>query len=114
MPFLGQSLLLSTTVLNERTRIFKNSRFKKLSRDLLLLQKLRKQGIIFSHDILKILIPTFGKHSFIMLTYYNGPKLGIKLLKYLISEHYSLFTFCNSDQSLLRFFNFKFLNILVC
>jgi len=29
----------------------------------------------------KNLIPTFGKHSLIMLTYCNGPKVGIKLLK---------------------------------
>jgi len=44
--FLGQSLLLSTTLLNDKS-----------------------------------LILTFGKHSFIMLTYCNGPKVGIKLFK---------------------------------
>jgi len=51
-----------------------------------------------------------------MLTYCNGPKVGIKLLKYLMSEYYSLFPyFCSSDQSLATqfFLNFKFLNILV-
>jgi len=32
-----------------------------------------------------------------------------------MSEHYSLFPyFCSSDQSLLSFLNFQFLNILVC
>jgi len=36
---------------------------------------------ILTQDIFKILIPTFGKHSLIMLTYCNGPKVGIKLLK---------------------------------
>jgi len=29
-------------------------------------------------DIFKTLIPTFGKHSVIMLTYFNRPKVGIK------------------------------------
>jgi len=31
--------------------------------------------------IFKSLIPTFGEHSLIMLTYYNEPKVWIKLLK---------------------------------
>jgi len=31
--------------------------------------------------IIQSLIPTFGKHSLIMLTYCIGPKVGIKLLK---------------------------------
>jgi len=66
---------------SKRTRIFKNLKFKKLSRDWSLLQKVRKQGIIFWHRYFKNLIPTFSKHSLIMLTHCNRPKVGIKLLK---------------------------------
>jgi len=36
---------------------------------------------ILTSDIFKSLIDTFGKQSLIVLTYCNGPKVGIKLLK---------------------------------
>jgi len=62
-------LYIVDTTKNKQTRIIKPSR------DLSLLQKARKQGIIFWHEIFyKNLIPTFGKYSLIMLTYW---KVGI-------------------------------------
>jgi len=41
----------------------------------------------------KSLIPTFDKHSLIMLTYCNEPKYGLNFYKYLMSEYYSLFPY---------------------
>jgi len=63
----------------------------------------------------KNLIRTFGKHSLIMLTYYNGLKVGIKLLK--ISYVRILFLVSLLYVAVINpfsvFFNFKLLNILV-
>jgi len=44
------------------------------------------------------------------------PKVGIKILKisYVKIIIPCFLTFCSSDQSLLSFLNFKFLNILLC
>jgi len=70
---------------------------------------------ILVKDIFISLIPTFGKHSLIMLTYCNGPKVGIKILKisfvrilFLVSL---LFVAVINPYSV--FLNFQFLNILV-
>jgi len=63
----------------------------------------------------KSLIPTFDKHSLIILTHCNRPKVGIKLLKisyvgilFLVSL---LFVAVINPYSV--FLNFQFLNILV-
>jgi len=70
-------------------------------------------GIIFWQDIFKNLIPTFGKHSLIMLTHCNRPRVGIKLLKISCQNIIPCFlTFCSSDTQF--FLNFQFINILVC
>jgi len=98
------------------TRIFKNLKFKKLSRDWSQLQKVRKQGIIFWQDIFKSLIPTFSLLQWVNMIKKCLPKVGIELFKISCQNIIPCFlTFCSSDQSLLSFFlNFKFLNILVC
>ena len=58
----------------------------KLGLSLIVLQKVRKQGIrfwderTFWHEMIyKSLIPTFGKPSYIR-SYWSEPKVGIKLL----------------------------------
>jgi len=44
-------MYLYYTIKSKQMRIFKNLKFKKLSRDWLLLQKVRKQEITFWHKI---------------------------------------------------------------
>jgi len=75
-----------------------------------------RNNILTFWDTFKSLIPTFGKHSLIMLTHPNRPKVEIKLLK--VSQNVKILflvslLFVAVIIPYLVFLNFQFLNILV-
>jgi len=79
--------LYKYTIKSKQTLKIKNL---KLSRDWSLLLKSKEtRNNILTLDIFKSLIPTFGHY---MIKEFL-PKVGIKLLKYLMSEYYSLFPY---------------------
>jgi len=71
--------LYKYTLKSKQTRIIKNL---KTEYGLITSTKSKEtRNNILTWDIFKSLIPTYGKHSLIMLTHRNGPKVGIKFLK---------------------------------